>query len=184
MTIEAVQKLVNELLVALTDLLTEAKNRQREEENLLLKIKEGQHDLDFRMAKVQKTEETLVEEKKYLIAIREEQKKKDIEQLTFSEKRREIDEEAHKLDAKISQVSGLLLKQELREKGIQKRMDELDKRREEIKEIDDRKIALAMLADDLKKREEADAERKRMLDFREQQLATREARIQKYANLK
>lgn len=184
MTTETVQKLANELIVAFTDLITEIKSAQREGDNQLLKIKEGQHDLDFRMGKVQKTEETLLQEKKYLIGIREEQKAKDIEQLTFTQKRREIDEEMKKLFEERNHIAAEHKSLDMKIADARTAVQTLELRRHEFDELNERKIAIAMLNDDLKKREDADVERKKTLDFRELQLAKREARIQKYADLK
>jgi hypothetical protein len=175
---------MNELIIALTDFNSWAKDTIREQENQLLKVKERQHDLDVRMGKVQKMESDVEQEKKYLIAIRDEQKKKDIEQLTFTAKRREIDEQMGKLFEQRNHIAAEHKSLDMKIQDERTAMQTLELRRKEFDELNERKIAIAMINDDLKKREAADVERKKVLDAREQVLAMREARIQRYADMK
>lgn len=184
MTVEAVQKLTNDLIMALTDLISEAKSMIHEGEVQRATIREEQKRLDERMTKVQSLEAGIDEEKRYLVQVKKEQAAKDAEQLTFTAKRQEIAElekalEAKKVtDAKEDEVRAQKLAY------IDNRIAVLDEKLKEVQTIEDRRIALAMRENDLTKREEADVERKKLLDLRDQKLTLREARIQKYADLK
>lgn len=184
MNTEPVRKLIDDTMVALESVLREAEQKIAEAKSHQVGIDEAQRRLDERKAIINKEEQAIVDEKRYLVAIRKKQEQKDIEQITFTAKKEVIDKGMFDLQEKQNQITLAMEGLDRKKAEIAKAQEALDGRKKEFEELETQRQILLLKEEDLKKREEADVERKRILDFKAREIATREARIQKYANLK